>query len=95
MASGTAPRTAAAVVIMIGRKRRRQASKMASSGDQPARSRASAKSMIRMAFFLTMPISRMTPIRAISENSVWKAIRASRAPIPADGRVDSTVIGWT
>ena len=51
--------------------------------------------MIRMAFFLTMPISRKTPIRAMIENSILKSSRASTAPTPAEGRVESTVIGWT
>ncbi len=54
-----------------------------------------AKSIIRMAFFLTMPMSRMTPIRAMMVNSMWKTIRAITAPIPAEGRVESTVRGWT
>ena len=59
MASGSAPRTAASVVIRIGRKRSRQASRTASTGDRPReRSASSAKSMIRIAFFFTMPISR-------------------------------------
>src|SRR3546814_2121065 len=44
-----------------------------------------------MAFFLTMPISRKTPISAISENSSPSIIRASKAPIPADGKVDKMV----
>ena len=70
-ASGSAPSRAAAVVIMIGRKRIRQAWKIASRLDAPSlRSALSAKSIIRMAFFLTMPISRMTPITAMRENSV-------------------------
>ncbi|MNW16822.1 hypothetical protein D3C71_2158040 [compost metagenome] len=50
--------------------------------------------MIRIAFFLTMPISSTSPIKAITENSMRSSINASIAPIPADGRVDSTVIGW-
>ena len=59
------------VVIMIGRKRSRQASKIASSGAHAARcARASmAKSIIMMAFFLTMPISRITPISAMMLSS--------------------------
>ena len=51
---------------MIGRKRSRQASKIASRGSMPCvRSASSAKSIIMMAFFLTMPISRITPISAM------------------------------
>ena len=46
-----------------------------------------------MAFFFTMPISRMTPISAMMLKSVWNAIKASRAPTPADGKVDRIVSG--
>src|SRR5271156_2485853 len=69
-ASGSAPNSAAKVVIMIGRKRRRQASSIASRVSRPARSASSAKSTIMMAFFLTMPISNKTPIAAITVNWV-------------------------
>ena len=48
-----------------------------------------------IAFFLTMPISRMTPISAMMLNSMLHSISASTAPTPADGRVDRIVIGWT
>ena len=93
-ASGRAPSSAALVVIMMGRKRIRLASKIASRGSRPSlRSASRAKSIIRMAFFFTMPISRITPIRAMMLNSVWKIISASTAPMPADGRVDKMVIG--
>ncbi len=96
IASGSAPSAAARVVIRIGRKRSRQASRTASTALQPcARSASSAKSMIRIAFFLTMPIRRKTPIRAMIENSMSNSSRASTAPTPADGRVESTVIGCT
>ena len=44
---------------------------MASSGDLPSlRSAASAKSIIMIAFFFTMPISRMMPINAMTLSSV-------------------------
>ena len=59
------------------------------------RSASSAKSMIRMAFFLTMPISRNTPISAMIENSMRNSSSASTAPTPAEGSVVSTVIGCT
>jgi hypothetical protein len=94
--SGSAPSAAASVVIRIGRKRSRQASRTASSGASPLdRSASSAKSMIRMAFFLTMPIKRNRPISAMMEKSSPNSINASTAPTPADGSVDSTVTGWT
>ena len=69
---------------------------MAASGESPSvRSAASAKSIIMIAFFFTMPMSRITPISAITLNSVPKAMSASSAPTPADGRVDRMVNGWT
>ena len=50
--------------------------------------------MMRIAFFLTMPISRKTPISAMIENSIRNISSASTAPTPAEGSVESTVIGW-
>ena len=95
-ASGTAPSNAAIVVIMIGRKRSRHAWWMASCGLLPSRRSASrAKSIIMMAFFLTIPIKRMTPINAITLRSVRKISSARIAPTPADGSVDRMVSGWT
>ena len=86
-ASGNAPSMAANVVMRMGRKRSRLASKMASRELLPSlRSAARAKSIIRMAFFFTMPISRMMPIMAMTLRSVWVSIRASSAPTPADGK---------
>ncbi len=93
-ASGSAPSIAHIVVIMIGRKRSRQASRMASAGGLPSpRSAASAKSIIRIAFFFTMPISRMMPISAITLRSSWHSSSASSAPTPADGMVERIVSG--
>ena len=68
---------------------------MASSGDFPSCISAwMAKSIIRMAFFLTMPISRMMPMTAIMESSVPVSFRARRAPMPAEGMVERMVMGW-
>ncbi|MET3252310.1 hypothetical protein ABIA29_002554 [Bradyrhizobium japonicum] len=95
IASGSAPNSAASVVIMIGRKRRRHACTIASFGDIPCpRSASSAKSIIMIAFFLTMPISRMMPIRPITERSCPHRTSARIAPTPAEGSVDRMVIGW-
>ncbi|CFP36134.1 Uncharacterised protein [Bordetella pertussis] len=94
--SGKAPKMAAMVVIMMGRKRVRQARRIAARASRPSRrSASSAKSTIMMAFFLTMPISRNTPISAIRVNSWPSSIRASSAPMPADGSVDRMVSGCT
>ena len=47
-----------------------------------------------IAFFLTMPISRMMPISAMTLKSVRQISSASSAPTPADGSVERIVIGW-
>ena len=94
MISGSAPSMAASVVIMIGRKRARHASRIAcAGGSPPSRSAASAKSTIMMPFFLTMPISRMMPMKAITVSSAPNNCSASSAPRPADGRVEMIVSG--
>ena len=82
------------VVIRIGRNRSRQACRIASRGERPSlRSAWMAKSTIMMPFFLTMPISRMMPIMAITERSVRATISISSAPTPAEGSVDRMVSG--
>ena len=58
------------------------------------RSAASAKSIIRMAFFFTMPISRMIPMMAMTVKSVFASMSANSAPTPADGSVERIVMGW-
>ena len=83
------------VVIMMGRKRKRHAWWMASSGASPfSRSASRAKSIIMMAFFLTMPMSRMMPMSAITLNSIRQMSSASKAPTPAEGKLDRMVMGW-
>ena len=58
------------------------------------RSASRAKSIIMMAFFLTIPMSSTMPIRAMMLNSLPDRSRASSAPTPAEGSVDRIVIGW-
>ncbi len=83
------------VVIMIGRKRRRQASWIASTWVSPSLLSASrAKSIIMIAFFLTMPMSRMMPMMAITLRSYLKSISMSSAPTPAEGSDERIVTGW-
>ncbi|MNT87824.1 hypothetical protein D3C72_2282910 [compost metagenome] len=53
-----------------------------------------AKSIIMMAFFLTMPISRMMPMMAMMPMSCPETSSASSAPTPAEGRVERMVTGW-
>jgi len=68
---------------------------MASLGESPcSRSASMAKSIIMIAFFLTIPMSRINPMSAIRLNSVRKSSSAKTAPNPADGMVDRIVRGW-
>ena len=63
-------------------------------GESPSTlSASSAKSIIMMAFFFTMPISKMIPISAMIENSVLVTISIKSAPTPAEGSVERMVIG--
>ena len=94
-ASGRPPRSAAKLVIMMGRNRRRQAFLIDSRGESfSSRSATSAKSIIMIAFFFTMPMRRTMPISATMSNSIPHTISASSAPTPAEGSVERMVIGW-
>ena len=47
-----------------------------------------------IAFFFTMPMSRMIPISAMTLSSMPQTSSASSAPTPAEGSVERIVIGW-
>jgi hypothetical protein len=47
-----------------------------------------------MAFFFTMPMSRMMPMTAMMLRSMPASIKARIAPTPAEGSVERIVIGW-
>ena len=94
-ASGRPPNSAAIVVIMIGRNRNSAAFAIDCSGGRcSSRSASSAKSIIMIAFFLTMPSSSTMPISEITSNGSPAISSARMAPTPADGSVDRIVIGW-
>ena len=94
-ASGKAPRSAAIVVIRIGRNRCTHARWTASRAPRPwLRSRSSATSITMIAFFFTIPINKIIPIIAMTERSIPQIRSASSAPTPADGRVERIVNGW-
>ena len=59
----------------------------------PRASAWSAQSIRMIAFFITMPTSRITPMSAISVNSVLNTRSAINAPTPAEGNVDRIVSG--
>ncbi len=48
-----------------------------------------------IAFFFTMPMSKMIPISAMTLKSVPVINNARSAPTPAEGSVDKMVIGCT
>ena len=80
---------------MIGRNRKRAASMIDCLGVNPrVRSASSAKSIIMIAFFLTMPINNMMPINATNDKSWPVTFRAMAAPMPAEGNVVRIVNGW-
>ena len=54
-----------------------------------------AKSTIMIPFFFTIPISRITPIKAMTEKSIPATFKIRKAPTPADGKVERIVNGWT
>jgi hypothetical protein len=58
------------------------------------RSASMAKSIIMIAFFLTMPISRMMPMIPMTPSPLPLMSSASSAPTPAEGSVDRIVSGW-
>ena len=71
----------------IDRKRNRRQGKMACCGSSLTPLVSMATSIIMIALFLTMPISRITPINAVRLNSILNIINASTAPTPAEGSV--------
>lgn len=68
---------------------------MACSEVSPSsRSASMAKSIIMIAFFFTMPMSKMIAMIPMTERSMPVTSSASSAPSPADGIVDRIVMGW-
>jgi len=81
IAIGTALKIAASMVMVIGLARSRAASRIASRAlSCRLRSASSAKSTIMMAFFMTMPTSRMQAIEVTRVNWIFVAHSASSAP---------------
>ena len=86
MATGIMPAMIATLVMMIGRSRMRPASMSASRIEIPRSSRAHfAKSTRRMAFFATMPNSRMTPMRLLMLSVSPVAMSAMTTPMSDSG----------
>ena len=71
---------------MIGRRRTRPASMIASRRDCPRSCPHFAKSMSRMAFFATIPISRITPMSDMMFSVPFVMMSASTTPMSESGR---------
>ena len=84
-ATGIIPAMSASVVIMIGRNRTRPASMIAVRRSFPDSWPHFAKSMRRIAFFATIPISRITPMSDMMFSVSPVINSASTTPINESG----------
>ncbi len=85
------------VVIMIGRKRSRQAAKIASRGRKPFRALGLEREVDHHDRVLLDDADQQDDADQgdDAELGVRTAISASTAPTPADGRVERIVMRWT
>jgi hypothetical protein len=79
---------------MIGRKRSRHASKIASLGRLPSRARVEREVDHHDRVLLHDADQQDDADQRDDVNSVPKSSSASSAPTPADGSVERIVIGW-
>ena len=95
-ASGRPPSSAAMVVIMIGRKRSRQAWWIASRGDMPLVALGLEREVDHHDRVLLHDADQQHDAdqRDDARTPIRQTISASSAPTPADGSVDRIVIGW-
>ncbi len=91
--SGSTPRMKAIEVIRIGRKRRWQASSVASTRPLPCACRSLANSMMRMAFFADRPITVIRPTLKKTSLGMPRKVAPSTAPSTPSGTASSTAIG--
>ncbi len=93
IASGTTPRMNASEVMMIGRKRRRAASSVASIRSWPSSYRLLANSMIRIAFFADRPMMVISPILKNTSLGMPRNDTANTAPSTPSGTTSNTEVG--
>ena len=95
-ASGSAPNSAASVVIMIGRKRSRQACTIASRGDMPCVALGLEREVDHHDRVLLHDAHQQHDAdqRDRARGPCPASISASSAPTPAEGRVERIVNGW-
>jgi hypothetical protein len=94
MATGTMPKTIAAVVIRMGRRRVAPAFSSASLMPCPRSRSCTAKSTNRIAFFVTRPINMIRPIMAKMLMLMLAISSPPKAPISAKGKETMIVSGW-
>ena len=94
-AMGTMARTVVKVVIRMGRTRRGQAWRMASSRLSPMPRRILMYSIKMMELLTTVPASMMMDTNARMDISRPVRGRANRAPVKATGRIIMTMAGMT
>jgi hypothetical protein len=93
--SGTAPNSAARVVIRIGRKRSRQAWWIASRGDMPCVPLGVQREVDHHDRVLLDDADQQDDADHRDDAQILlPATRASSAPRPAEGSVDRMVTGW-
>jgi hypothetical protein len=93
-AMGSVPKMVEKVVIRMGRKRRFAASRAASTRLFPRARSWFANSTIRMAFFVTRPVSITMPIWLKRLSEVPVSASPASAPVTASGTVKRIVSGW-
>ena len=93
IAIGSSPRMVVAVVIRIGRMRRRPASTRASSRDIPSERSMFTASIRTMAFLTTIPASITAPIIPTTLTEWPVSTSARTAPMIPSGTVNMTTNG--
>lgn len=94
-ARGTSPSTVVAVVMRMGRIRRRPALRTAASRSSPSSRRRLIASTRTMALLTTTPASTMTPMRTTTEMAEPVTARPATVPTRARGTVSRMTKGWS
>ena len=92
-ASGSTPRIKHRDVIMIGRRRIREASSVAATRSLPPLCNALANPTIKIEFFVTNPINIIKPSKANKLKLLSDKFKAKNAPIAATGIANKATKG--
>src|SRR5487761_1905609 len=93
MTSGKTPTMKANEVIKMGRKRKRHASKIASSKLIPSSCNLRANSIIRIAFLDDKPMMAIKPTLKYTSSGKPRKVTASTAPKTPSGTTNNTANG--